>query len=653
MGIPRLSQDLSPYADHVVLGSSPQSSSLPLEATIVRDLIIDGPSLVYWVYNKLVAHQRLSSLTSATLPPTYLEINRMLHRLLDDFQAHGISIQHIFFDGGLPVSKRNVRLERMEKLRQQLETYRKLYPEFPPVAALPDHREWERILWDTPVLSTRKSTLPAPPLMVASAIESLKTTVWKDRVHVVPGEADAFCALAAQRSTPVVAILTNDSDLAVHDLGANGRVVLLHSIEIKHKGPHRESYISAMSLDPKLIASRLKVSSLLGFGFERSLDSGASFAVIQERARDSSRLERLQNEYMLFAEPFTPTLPPTANPLFSLENIDPRTAEIVSNPADPPHIYLTPLLEDPQRDSSWSYGAKIRQIAYSLLLKTSPGLVARRWPHVVECARKGQRITSVSVPCLQVSEITEQAEGLLQVLDAYISPCEEYPSVPNWSTLLAWHSLAVDVVQQEKSSLGKPPPTSQQILQLLGLGSTALFSPRAPRRVTWDDIHLLANLHAVLYSVRMLAQITEYIIRHPNACSDDTAIHELAHRDAISKLVNKIHARLSTSPPIQRLFLDIPHLRAQLSNMDLEKQNLAIASFKRLLNPNLGVDRVEEHEASDGATTGEPGSIPGEWVTTTSSSKTKRKRKRKRQGGSETAAVRSTNGFDVLSEEPG
>ncbi|KIX95557.1 uncharacterized protein Z520_08677 [Fonsecaea multimorphosa CBS 102226] len=648
MGISRLSQDLSPYADHVVLGTSPQTP-LPPEATIIKDLIVDGPSLVYWVYNRLVAYQRLNSPTSAALPPTYLEINNTLHHMLNDFQAHGVNIQHIFFDGGLPASKRKVRFERMEKLRQQLETYRKLYPEFPPVAALPGPLDLEKMLWDTPVLSTRRSILPAPPFMVASAIESLSTSDWKDRVHVVPGEADAFCALAAQQSVPVVAVLTNDSDLSVHDLGPNGRVVLLHSLENKQRRPHKESYISALSLDPKLVANRMKVSSLLGFGFERFLDSGASFAIIQQRARDSSRLERLQDEYRVFAEPFIPTPPLSMHPFSRLENIDPRTAEIVSNLEDPPHIYLTPLLEDPQRDSSWSYGAKIRQLAYSLLLMTSPSIAMRKSSHVVESARKGQRIISVSVACLQHSEITEQAAELLQLLEAYISGPNCSPTVPDGSMLLEWYSLAVYLIQQEKFRLGKPPPTLQQILRLLGLGSTPQIPHRAPMRVTWDDIHLLSNIHAVLYSIRILSQITEYLVNPPEEFPARTTISELAQCDDISRLTNNIRLKLSALPPIEKLFLDIPNLRAQLSKQDLEKQSSEITLFNRLLNPSSGDDQMDEHDTSDAA---QGRDFKDEYWTTTTSKK-KRKRKSEWQGNPETITERRRNGFDLLPEEPG
>ncbi|KIW95454.1 uncharacterized protein Z519_04038 [Cladophialophora bantiana CBS 173.52] len=650
MGIPRLSQDLAPYADHVVLGKPPPAS-LQAEVTIIKDLIIDGPSLVYWVYNKLLAYRLLNSLAGATLPPAYFQINQALHHLLNDLQAHGVHIQHIFFDGGLPTSKRDVRLERMEKLRQQLETYRKLYSEFPAIATSPDLGDFDKMLWHTPVMSTRKSTLPAPPFMVASVIESLRNTEWGGCVHVVPGEADMFCALAAQQSAHIVAILTNDSDLAVHNLGSNGRVALLYSIENKHRPSYRESYISALSLNPNPIAARLKVSSLLRFSFERFLDSSASLANIQERARDSSRLHRLQNEYMAYAKPFVLNRPETAHPQYYLENMDPRTAEIVSNFDESPHIYFTPLLEDPQRDSSWSYGGNIRLIAYSLLFKTLPVNIVGTSPHMVECARKGRRITSLSVASLKVSELVKQAAELLQLVDTYISSCKQGPIPRNGATLVEWYSLAIHLLQQEKMRLDKATPTPEQALRLLGWPSTTQFSPMAPTRINWDDIHFLANIHAVLYSLRILAQVTGYIwnyIKETPGQKNMTNIPKPAHNDDVSVLISDIHPKLSTMPPIEALFLDIPHIRAKLSDLDLETRTSAIELLKHQLDPDYGNTQGEKSDASEAANVKWPSSIDGEWITTKW-----KKRKKKQQSNFQRVTTRSANGFDLLSEDPG
>jgi hypothetical protein len=73
MGIPKLMQDLLPYADAIVLGGpTGELSRLPLPA--VRNVVIDGPSLVHYVYSRL--HPRCdSSVAGVDAQPSYSEIN--------------------------------------------------------------------------------------------------------------------------------------------------------------------------------------------------------------------------------------------------------------------------------------------------------------------------------------------------------------------------------------------------------------------------------------------------------------------------------------------------------------------------------------------------------------------------------------------------
>lgn len=85
MGIPRLSQDLHSFAERIVIGSSSHAySDLKSER-----IIIDGPSLVYFVYGRVFLH---ASPTSDIALPTYAEVNAALIYLLDDFNAHGVEM---------------------------------------------------------------------------------------------------------------------------------------------------------------------------------------------------------------------------------------------------------------------------------------------------------------------------------------------------------------------------------------------------------------------------------------------------------------------------------------------------------------------------------------------------------------------------------
>lgn len=87
MGIPRLTQDLTPYLESAVFASKGQ------RATQIRlqNVVIDGPSLVFFVSN------RLTSYTSTLVPaadglaalPTYAQISDGVRSFLEDLEACG------------------------------------------------------------------------------------------------------------------------------------------------------------------------------------------------------------------------------------------------------------------------------------------------------------------------------------------------------------------------------------------------------------------------------------------------------------------------------------------------------------------------------------------------------------------------------------
>ncbi|EXJ80868.1 hypothetical protein A1O3_07154 [Capronia epimyces CBS 606.96] len=709
MGIPRLSQDLQPYTECVVVGQRSQTTTTTSQAadtgtpTNVQCLIIDGPSLVYFVYNKLLAHKGLDSTTTAV--PTYEEINQASCHLLQQLAGHGVHIRNIFFDGGLPEAKRDVRLGRMERLRQQLDAYRKTHADWLPItesvsissSASARPAAVEKALWNPPVASSRKPILPAPPFMVASVIDCLRASPWKDRVQTVPGEADLFCALAAKESG--AAILTNDSDLAVHDLGAEGRIVLLQSIEKGHVHVHDmatkngdgdgdgdgdghsstdadadsdAAVITALALNPSHMAQRLAVSSLLRFGFERSIDPNLSVSLVRERARDDSRLAKYRAEYAVFAAEYQP--PGEPEPLPALQALDPRTAELLVDTTDPPHVYLTPLVEDPSRDSSWSYGADVRQLAYSLLpictstsTSTSMGALRRHcFKTVVEYARKGQRIAPTRVTALGSPQALDRLHETLQLCDDCLPPSTDRTSI------LCWYMLAFRVIHQQKVDAGKTVPPSSQVAQLWGLAPSKSNSRSRSSSacISWDNVHLLANLHAVLYSFRMLQQITRHILSHykqtaesgcrdtgnPEPHGNDTDKDK--DKDDFITLLHQLSRRLDPMPDIQDLFLDIPHLRRRIGSLDLATRANTVVQLKRLL------DSEDEAQASQNTTTTTTTNTTSTTATSASALKhdhyedwtTTKPNKKKRKTVQQPKAgpgpsTRSANPFDLLMED--
>ncbi|KIW20308.1 hypothetical protein PV08_00883 [Exophiala spinifera] len=649
MGIARLSQDLLPYAERTALSASQASQEEPKPVT---SLIIDGPSLVYYIYNKLLAYKISTSPTLVAQQPSYEEINQSFTKLLLHLDTQGVELQKVFFDGALPIAKREIRLERMEKLRQQLEMYRKTFPELPILPTLPriDHG---KALWSTPIISSRKLALPAPPFMVASVIECLRTSRWRDIVQVVPGEADIFCAILAKTSGG--AIMTNDSDMAVHDLGSEGRIVLLHSLEKKaavSQTGKSNGLISALAFNPRRIAERLQVSSLLRFGFERYLDPSLSVAMVKERAREIDRLDdlSLREEYKAFSEQYEEESS-ISSPLHHLhqqqksllDDLDPRIAEAVLCP-DSPTVYLTPLNEDPSRDSSWSYGFDIRHVAYSLLLRCSAAATIIHGGTVTEYARKGQRITSTIIKCLDLVRTQERMMALLQSLPADTTTTNPPPPLstsPTCHMLLQWYTLALQFVSEQRLASGKTPLSADLVLDLFGLPHHQ--NPPVARqqtRLSWDEMHILGNMHAVLYSFRILRQLTRYVMAS-SAKEAPPQTHELVN------MLPTLLSRLDRMPNIQDLFLDKHDLRRAISELDIESRNLASTDIKSLLSPtaNLqGEGQLDVGQQLISATR----DGDGEWE----GAKSKRKRKRATQ--SDTLAPgprsRSANMFDLLGE---
>lgn len=585
MGIPRLTQDLHPYASRVDLGTS---ATLSTSTRSIQHLVIDGPSLVYLIYNKLLASSASRCPALEGVLPSNSEINQGFHHFLTDLEENGVRIHHIFFDGGLPISKRLVRLDRMDKVRLQLEGYRTLHPLDPMVVSRGDIN-FEAALWTTPTNSPRNARLPSPPFMVASAIESLWASKWMNLVSIVPGEADSFCAEAVREISG--AVLTNDSDLAVHDLGPNGSMALLGSIEKRSavQGKDQAS-LTILSLHPQHVAERLGVPSLIRFGFERYLDPSVSTAIVIQRVKDGSRLEALRKEYDHFAEQYL-SQEKVTEPTRFLNDVDPRTAELIVSFPISPSISLTPIPEDPTRDSSWSYGADIRKLAFSILAWSVPGSHQQT---MTECARRGPRIASTMV--LQLSE-TEVGENLLQIISSlnqsFPIDSSNTPAYRSKITdLLDWYMFAAEKVQQQKLELGKQPTDLSLLYSTLGL---VHGQPSNKAKVSWGNIHFLGNMYAVLYSLRMLKQISEYVLRDRGGERDpiprqerqdaESSINKAKGRDtekSVEILIRELCAKLKTMPHIEDLFLDVADLRSRIRGLNVEIRNIAVA---RLANP--------------------------------------------------------------------
>ena len=84
MGIPRWTQDLTPYLEVGVVTTTTNSES----RLIIQNIVIDGPSLVFHVYNALALSGHTIAAGSPK-EPTYMQLNSAIDVLLTDLESCG------------------------------------------------------------------------------------------------------------------------------------------------------------------------------------------------------------------------------------------------------------------------------------------------------------------------------------------------------------------------------------------------------------------------------------------------------------------------------------------------------------------------------------------------------------------------------------
>lgn len=88
MGIRRLTQDLEQYAELAVLSGDTQGIK---DYVHVSRVVIDGPSLVYHVYDGLMKQLSASEI-SAALVPAYADVADGVKALIEDLELRGVEM---------------------------------------------------------------------------------------------------------------------------------------------------------------------------------------------------------------------------------------------------------------------------------------------------------------------------------------------------------------------------------------------------------------------------------------------------------------------------------------------------------------------------------------------------------------------------------
>lgn len=86
MGINRWTQDLTAYLESVVL-TKPTKDGAELA---IQNVVIDGPSMVYHVYNSINTKEHMSTVRLTV--PSYTQLNKSVEVFLTDLESCGIKM---------------------------------------------------------------------------------------------------------------------------------------------------------------------------------------------------------------------------------------------------------------------------------------------------------------------------------------------------------------------------------------------------------------------------------------------------------------------------------------------------------------------------------------------------------------------------------
>jgi hypothetical protein len=327
---------------------------------------------------------------------------------------------------------------------------------------------------------------------------------WAEITVMVPGEADVECAHVSRLTGS--AILTNDSDLIVHDLGPHGAVVFLNSAQlVEDTEDNASSQIRAMRLHPKELAHRLGIKDIPRFAYELNENPHLGFSELVRRSKENQGVVDHSDNYHDFLREYQPDTERCLAVRGSayVQNLDPRVSELfwqyelpdIFCEADEPHIYLGILFEDHSRRCAWEIGRFYRALGYSLLNQAHPP--AKQFTTVSEFVRRGTRIVAEQITLGGSKTVASDLSMLQKRLDLARSVFGAADQS------IFWVMFAIAEIYRDPSSQTSLPG-AVQLERYLTRGFVG-------KGTEWTDVHLLAQIHAVLYSLRMLQQLVRFI----------------------------------------------------------------------------------------------------------------------------------------------
>lgn len=394
----------------------------------------------------------------------------------------------IYFDGSLPSSKRE---ERHKRICERSHAAQKYF-----LTTVQGINTTSRV---------PKHLIPNPPFHVPAILEALSLHQrYRYITHVVPGEADPYCAADVKQNGGI--LLTSDSDLLLYDLGSTGSVVFLKDIQLDLGATESGSFISALTWKPHELCRRLSLEpsqlSMLQLGFEVKAKPCHGPRGRAKQSRWDSFKHDDAEEFAAFVAEYDSSVDHPAIALNSMSHLDPRVSEFVLDWAkcDTPlgisestkalTVWLPLLVDRWDQASAWDLSTTIRQLAYSYCQRSdSSSSTVKEYRRTLSLQSAGQ-----PVELLDEGEILEATRGLLEHVDHFVINGSTVPRRLQWITTCL--SLEIGHAAQQ----GK-------LSNALGLWRKAATSQGRLDPGSWDTLHLAAQVLGTLYSLRMLQQV--------------------------------------------------------------------------------------------------------------------------------------------------
>jgi hypothetical protein len=214
-----------------------------------------------------------------------------------------------------------------------------------------------------PTRFTEKTSLD-PAFLVPAIIDAIRDNDdYRDKLSIIPGEADAYCA--ADTAKHGGTILTSDSDLLAHEIG-NGKVVFFRDIY-----ENASSKLSCTEYAPREIYTKLglaKSADPCRLGYERLRSPNATLPLLLKACSspivDAVDYSQFRQQYLQHESAQLPQL--NGGGLLSLKALDPRVSEMLLQIGQAPKvkgarekvkIFLPSLIENPNKGTSWDASA--------------------------------------------------------------------------------------------------------------------------------------------------------------------------------------------------------------------------------------------------------------------------------------------------------